>query len=554
MESELKNLSEQFQRATDLSQRVNLAVEISTFCRNHSMERLAKDCIEKVLAETRTADFQHGLGKVLKEKSLLHYSQLELDQALDFGFKALNIFHSVGSKSDISDVLCNIGVYYNALNMDEKGKEYFLKSIRYNPEIIPPLINLGEYYVRREEHMQAIECFEKAIARSQEADRQGDLAFAHKSLGETWNAMGEYEKALECFHKSLNILELIKEEHSKALVFIGISTSYSLKQEYEKAVEYAKESLKIARKLDNSEIYWFCYSTLADIHERMKDFKEAFYYQKQCQLLHEKLHSSKITRRIAELEAVHKIEKKELETQRLLEKSARLASIGTMTAGITHEINQPLNSIVINSEGILFKDDRDRVLPDVYRSSVEKIFKSAQRIDQIIKHIRTYWNSGDDLIKSRAVDVNRSIDEALGFLNQQIRSHGIELITSFAAEQPEILGYQVHLEQIVVNLITNAIHALDKTNRKDKRIYVQTVPEGDCIVLTVEDNGIGLDQDVTDEIFDPFYSTKKTTGMGLGLSIVKNYVNQMKGEITLVNKPDFGVRFKIVFPVLKENI
>jgi len=223
-----------------------------------------------------------------------------------------------------------------------------------------------------------------------------------------------------------------------------------------------------------------------------------------------------------------------------------------MTAGITHEINQPLNSIVINSDGILFKDDRDKVLPQSFRQSIEKIFTSAQRIDQIIKHMRTYWNSGDELIRNKSISINNSIKDALGLLNQQIRSHGIELQTEFSNKNPMILGNKVHIEQITINLITNAIHALDRTEDGSKKISIKTKVVRKKVSFLVEDNGIGLSMNDTKDIFDPFYSTKKTEkGMGLGLAIVKNYITQMNGTIDFQNKEKSGVIFTISFPIIE---
>lgn len=551
MNNEINNLKIQFEQETDIHKRISLALEISAYFRTHSEEDVAMEYTDLALNESKENNFQFGIGKTYKEISLLHYSKLALDKALDFSFQALTIFKTFGKNNDISEILCNIGVFYNALKLEEKAKEYFQQSLHYKKDNIPPLINLGEYFVRHGEHKQAINCFHNAIGFAIEQNKEGDLAFAYKSMGEAYNALEQNDRAIEYFEKSLQKLETLDEEHSKALTYIGLSTSYLNKNNFELALEHSFKALKIAEVLDDSEIFWFCYSTLSNIYELTNDYKNANTYLNLSMKLHEKLYSAKITRRITELEAVYEIEKKDLETKRLLEKSARLASIGAMTAGITHEINQPLNSIVINSEGILFKDDRDKVLPNFYRQSVEKVFKSAQRIDKIIKHIRTYWNSTDDLIKSKAVNVNESISDALGFLNQQICSHGIELQTSFSYDNPRILGNKVHLEQIIVNLITNSIHALDTANQKKKIINIETKAEGNQIILIIDDNGIGLNKKETEDIFDPFFSTKKeATGMGLGLSIVKNYVNQMNGEITFENKTDAGVLFKICFPIL----
>ena len=552
MERKIKDLKEKFNEEKDIRKKINLALKLSSYYRFLSNEEKAFKYVEIALEEAKEIDFQKGIAKIYKEISLLHYSQLDLDKALDFSFQSLSIFKTLGENKDNSDILCNIGVYYNALNLPDKAKDYFFQSLKFNPENIACLNNLGDYYTKKGDNNKALKYLQNTITIAKELNKQVDLAYALKSLGELSIELKQHKQAIKYFGQGLQILKLHKDLNAEAFTLIGLSHSYLSLKDPEKALTFSLKALKIANDLNNNEICWFCYNNLAITYEALMDYKQANDYLKLSLKLHEQMYSGKITHRIAELEAAYEIEKKELETKRLLEKSARLASIGVMTAGITHEINQPLNSIVINSDGILFKDDRDKVLPEGYRQSVEKIFKSAQRIDQIIKHMRTYWNSGDDLIRNKSININNSINDALGFLNQQIRSHGIELQTSFTSKNPMILGNKVHVEQIIINLMTNSIHALDRSERKTKKIQVKTELEKGNVIIQIEDNGIGLTKNNEKDIFDPFYSTKKTDeGMGLGLAIVKNYITQMNGEIFFENNEIAGVVFKITLPILE---
>ncbi len=554
MDQFLKKKLHEYDRETVLSKRVDIAVDISTYCRNHSHYKQALEIIHNTLRETERDNDQQGTAKAFKELSLIHYTRLIVDKALDFGFRALSIFKRLKRDKDISEVLCNIGVYYNALNLEEKGAEYFQQSLQHNKNNIAAVINLGEFSLRRGEYRDSIDHFEKAINLAREQGKPGDEAFAHKSIGEVQNARGEFNEAIRFFNESLKLLEVVNEDLTRALVYIGLGSSYLNIGEIQRALTFTKKAHAIAQKMDNNEIYWFCYTQLGEIYEKMEDFKEASTYLKKSIHLHEKLYSAKIARRIAAMESQYAMEKKELETRQLLERSARLATIGVMTAGITHEINQPLNSIVINADGILFKDDRDQVLPPLYRKSVEKVFSSAQRIDQIIKHIRIYWNAGDEMISACEIAVNDCIRGALGFLHQQCHSHGIDLITELSPAGPGIIGNKVHLEQITVNLITNAIHALDQSEKKSKWIKVTSRVDNQSVVIAIEDNGIGLNVDDSKDIFDPFFSTQHDSGgMGLGLSIVKNYVNQMNGEVRYDNRQGEGVTFSISFPLLPEE-
>ncbi|MEA1971690.1 MAG: tetratricopeptide repeat-containing sensor histidine kinase [Candidatus Cloacimonadota bacterium] len=552
MKRKIEILQTQLDEEKDIRKKVDLALKLSSYYRFLSREDKAFKYTEIALEEAKKEDYEMGIAKIYKEISLIHYYKFALDKAIDYCFQALSIFKTLGRNKEISDTMCNIGVYYNALNLPEKAKEYFFQSLKYYEESVTTLNNIGEHYAKQKDFDKAIDYFQQTIKIAKDLNKQADLAYAFKSIGEVYIDLNQNEKAIKYLEQALQILKFHNDPKTKAFTLIGLSNSYLNGENPEKALTFSLKALKMAEDLNNNEIFWFCYNNLAKIYEALKNYKQANDYLKLSLKLQEQMYSGKITHRIAELEATYEIEKKELETKRLLEKSARLASIGVMTAGITHEINQPLNSIVINSDGILFKDDRDKVLPEGYRQSVEKIFKSAQRIDQIIKHMRTYWNSGDDLIKNKSININNSINDALEFLNQQIRSHGIKLHTSFTFQNPLILGNKVHIEQIIINLITNSIHALDRSEIKTKKILIKTKVDNGNVIIHIKDNGIGLTINNEKNIFDPFYSTKKPDkGMGLGLSIVKNYITQMNGEILFENIKTAGVVFKITLPVIE---
>lgn len=246
-------------------------------------------------------------------------------------------------------------------------------------------------------------------------------------------------------------------------------------------------------------------------------------------------------------------EKQSIETIKLLESSSKLASIGVMAAGITHEINQPLNAIKIHSDGILFWNKRNQnVLPDFFLQKITKITQAVNRIDSIIKHMRSFWVPNSKKT-DEIFDVNRSILNAIDMVQSQVNSHGILLKTELFSEPLNVQGDIIHLEQIVMNLTVNAMHALDKTKSQDKDIFIKTKLQDKCIILTIEDNGPGINEELFEKLFDPFYSTKKPgEGMGLGLAIVKQFVDNFKGKIKCYNSPETsGAVFEISIPAIE---
>jgi C4-dicarboxylate-specific signal transduction histidine kinase len=256
-----------------------------------------------------------------------------------------------------------------------------------------------------------------------------------------------------------------------------------------------------------------------------------------------------------ECEARQEVERKHVQAVKHAERSARLASIGVMAASITHEINQPLNAIKVTSDSIQYWHKRNPgALPEPFTNQLDIISQSVQRIVEIIDHMRAFWViPGSPKISE--VNINQAVKNALSLTRQQLHSHSIRELIKMETEPLMIKGNLVHFEQIIVNLVVNAIHALDEKKKEEKKIEINTFMEETFAVLVIRDNGPGLPTEDKSKLFDPFFSTKNSgEGMGLGLAIVKRYIDKYGGRVTAANHAGGGAQFKIKFPLaLKET-
>ncbi len=242
------------------------------------------------------------------------------------------------------------------------------------------------------------------------------------------------------------------------------------------------------------------------------------------------------------------MERQKHQSSRMIEKSARLASIGVLAGGITHEINQPLNAIKMGSDSIVLWDEMNKnVLPSRIIQMLKGISDSAQRIDEIIKYMRSVWIDTDKE-GMNVIDLNEAINNAIEFNRQRLQAHGIELKTELMSEKLYISANQVQLELVVNNLILNAVQAIDEADRYDKYIEMKTFVKDDMAFFTITDSGNGLPDVQQDKLFDPFYSTKKEKGgTGLGLAIVKMFLDRFRADISARNVDTIGAEFIISF-------
>lgn len=148
-------------------------------------------------------------------------------------------------------------------------------------------------------------------------------------------------------------------------------------------------------------------------------------------------------------------------------------------------------------------------------------------------------------------DLNSSVEGALNMLKAQISSHGIQVSRKLKKEIPRVMAEQCGLEKIILNLLINAMQALDgagkENDKKNKEIAIHTFVEGD-VILEISDNARGIDEEIIDKIFDPFFTTKEAgEGMGLGLSIVLSTVTLFQGKISVRNNQRGGATFRVAF-------
>ncbi len=217
-----------------------------------------------------------------------------------------------------------------------------------------------------------------------------------------------------------------------------------------------------------------------------------------------------------------------------------------MATSVAHELNQPLNVIRMAAGNSRRKVSEGTADAEYLNYKLLRIEEQTARAATIIDHMRMFGRQATELpgsIDPRVVVVN-----ALDLVSEQLRLAGIEVRTVLAEDCAYVLGHAIHMEQVILNLLTNARDAIDES--EDRAKITLRVFEGDKVVhITVQDNGGGIPSDVLHRIFEPFYTTKEMgKGTGLGLSVSYGIVRDMKGTIIAENIDD-GARFTITLPM-----
>lgn len=227
------------------------------------------------------------------------------------------------------------------------------------------------------------------------------------------------------------------------------------------------------------------------------------------------------------------------------EQNNRLMNLEAMTASISHEVRQPLAAIVSNGSAALRFLDHTPPNVEEVRSALNRMVGDSHRIGEVFDSLRALFGKPDRA--KELVDVNETAIEALRYLRWQLRNHKIFTLTHLTSELPPIEGNKGQLQEVIVNLVQNAIEAMDELTTERRVLQIRAEPAIDRIVVTVEDSGPGIDENKASSIFDPFVTTKRD-GMGLGLAISRMIVERHGGELTVAPAHPHGCIFRMVLP------
>ena len=238
---------------------------------------------------------------------------------------------------------------------------------------------------------------------------------------------------------------------------------------------------------------------------------------------------------------------KEMDAQ--LIQSDKLASLGKMAAGVAHEINNPL-AVILQKTGWLqdLLDEEEfqkSANGEEFRASVKKIEEHVERARKVVHNMLGYARRMEPRLED--IDVNQTINQTVDILENYARSNNIDIQTDLAGNLPITAGDQAQLQQVILNLVNNAIDAIGK----DGTVSVKSSRDSSQIKVVIADTGPGIPDSMQKKIFDPFFTTKSTgKGTGLGLWISYNIIEKMGGKLSLQSKEGQGAAFTITLPIV----
>jgi two-component system, NtrC family, sensor kinase len=225
--------------------------------------------------------------------------------------------------------------------------------------------------------------------------------------------------------------------------------------------------------------------------------------------------------------------------------SRKMAAIGTLTSGIAHELNNPLNNICITTESMI--DDLENLPDQEKRKRLQDIYTQAERASGTVRNLLDFTRMGQPTFVP--VSSNELMSSTLKLARNEMELNNVKLIYSPGISDPKIQGDFSQLQQVFLNLVINAIQAMPQGGTLEIRV---TTENPDFVQIDLIDSGVGIPQSVIEQIFDPFFTTKEK-GTGLGLSTSYSIVKKHEGKIMVTSQINQGCTFSVFIPKSKER-
>lgn len=243
------------------------------------------------------------------------------------------------------------------------------------------------------------------------------------------------------------------------------------------------------------------------------------------------------------LDAAWRSIKKTQQHQQELAHFSRLNTAGELASGIAHELNQPLSAIVQYTGGCLERLKKESTPKEIIEV-MEKVIIQAERAGAIIHKLKDFLRKGN--LNKTLINTNETIQESLTLIDIELTKNNVDVICDFEKNLPQIYADSIQIQQVILNIVNNAIDAMDDKDLKQLTLQTSLV-EDRLINITISDTGTGIAEENIEQVFSPFFTTKKE-GMGMGLSISKSIIEAHQGKMSVRSILGEGTQFCIALP------
>ncbi len=529
-------------------------------------------------------------AKSLNNLGLVFNKMGNYEKSLDYYRKSLRIIRKTDNYQGISEALTNMADVYDKLNKTDLAFSSYQNSLKINTKYgdengrAYSLSKLGNIYLKKMDFDNALSCYLDSYNSYQKLENLKGVAFVANNIGIIYNKQGKFEEALKFLKMSNVVNKKLGLKWGIATTLASIAGILLRTQKRDEAYIVLQEAKALAKELNAGHILKNIYGYFADYYEAEKDYEKALKYYKKYSKLRNSIFWEDNKKRFTGYQLGYEREKKKKEfqiyklknvdlaktkerlsvVQHQLIESEKMASLGSLVAGVAHEINTPVGicitaiSELYNSTVDFAKKYRQHNFSskdfEAYLALIHKanklVMSNLQRTGELIQGFKQVSVDQSSEIKRR-FNFKDYLEDVIRSLRPKFKEYSKEVdIVINCSEKIKIKSYPGIFAQLFTNLIINTvIHGFE--NVKKGVITIRVFEDEGNLQIVYMDDGKGIKKENRKKIFDPFFTTNNKRGTGLGMHIVYNLVVQkLEGSIGLVdNDNQKGVRFVISIPL-----
>ncbi|MEO8111580.1 MAG: tetratricopeptide repeat protein [Ginsengibacter sp.] len=589
------------------------------------------ELLKKSLRLSRQKGFLEGEGTSLYQTGVTYKYLGNYEQALDYYHQCLSISRSAGftlmeayAINVIGAVYFEIQNYEAALNYYQQGLVIRLQSGDKWGEA-GSLDNIGSVYLKLKDWKKATDYCERSLAISDSNNDKRGKANCLFHLAEIYRQRNEWNKADIFSERSLQIRQELGDKKGEAeiLLFLGGLKRSATQSTGGSELDFLNKALKISNEINAADLSGKSHWALYEFYKRAQNYEQSLMHFEMYDAIEKQLHKDAVNQKVLNFEISHRAQASEKETEKFrlkneelaklnaeiksqkeetekalaklkeaqsqLIQAEKMASLGELTAGIAHEIQNPLN--FVNNFSEVNKELISELVDEVDKGNTEEVLAIANNIKDNEEKINHHGKRADAIVKgmlqhSRAnkgekqpTDINALCDEYLRLSYHGLRAKDKNFNADFKTDFDDTIGkiniVPQDIGRVLLNLYNNSFYAVAEKMKnpyplkgqqeyepivsvRTKAIKPPSEPvpnslrEGLGVLITVSDNGNGISQNIVDKIFQPFFTTKLTgQGTGLGLSLSYDIIKAHGGEIKVETKEGEGTDFIIQLPNTK---
>jgi signal transduction histidine kinase/Tfp pilus assembly protein PilF len=531
-----------------------------------------------------------------------YYRSLKIQESLGDEEGVAKAYNNLGNVYDATEEFEESLRYYGeAIRLYEK--------LDLQPLVASTLSNIGLAQVGLGRYDEALASMARALEIEEELGDRTGMGYSLNHMGTVYEALGDDRAARDSYERALALRIAIGDRKGEADTRKNIGSIHAQTGDLERAVRYLDEALAVASEINVREIMRDTHLSLSEVYEQAGRHEQALEHYKQFKEINDGIFNESSSRKMAELQTRYEVEKKDRQIENLERKReaqrvirniilvtlvlaiiilfllyrgyrlkvhanreiegknralervhaeleeaarnelahvARVATMGELSAAFVHELRQPLTAIHQNARASQRFLEAEPPNTGEVDGALADIVESTGRADAIITRLRALMRRGE--IRLEAVDLNEAIRGIEPIMRADNMAKGVSLQLTLAPDLPAVEGDRIQLQQVVLNLVRNGAAAMERGDGSEPLRLTTSVGGGDDILVRVRDAGPPIGDEVLEQMFEPFYTTREE-GLGMGLPICRTIIKAHGGRLWAERNADRGLTVNFTLPL-----